>query len=181
MDVMKYYRLQSDQIQMTGSVEKQSGPAIFKLVAGKSYEAKASSLPFRFSFESNGKPLCDYYSANCLMSKGLVDALKASGVDNLQVYPTVLTEGSSGAVREDYCVVNVIGLVAAADMEKSEAIPLGGGQVFTSLEVDPARGKGLLMFRLAESRIDLIVHEKVATAVEAGQFRGVVLSPVSSD
>src|SRR5262245_34137795 len=113
---MKYYRLQSDQIRMTGSIEKQSGPAIFKLVAGKSYEAKPSSLPFQFSFESQGKPLFDYYSANCLMSKRLVEALRGSGVDNLQIFPAVLTEASSGAVRDDYCVVNVIGLVAAADM-----------------------------------------------------------------
>jgi hypothetical protein len=178
---MKYYRLHSDQIQMTGSIEKESGPAIFKLVAGKSYEPKPAALPFRFSVESKGKPLFAYYSANCLMSQGLVDAIKASGVDNLQAFPAVLTEGSTGAARTDYCVVNIIGLVAAADLQKSEAIPLGGGQVFTSLEVEADKAKGLLMFRLAESLIDVIVHEKVARAIEAGQFRGVLLTPVTSD
>ncbi len=176
---MKYYRLQSDPNQLNGSIEKLSGPAIFKLIAGKSYEAKPSSLPFRFSFVSPGMPLCDYYSANCLMSRALVDVLKGSGVENLQMFPAILTESSTGEIKNDYCVVNIIGLVAAADMQKSEAIPLGSGQVFANLGVDAHKGGGLLMFRLAESRIDVIVHERVATAIKAGGFRAVLLSAVS--
>ena len=54
------------------------------------------------------------------------------------------------------CVVNIVGKVAAADLKQSQAISFGGGQVFTRLTVDPGRAQGLLMFGLAESRIDVI-------------------------
>ena len=79
------------------------------------------------------------------------------------------------------CVVNIVGKVAAADMKQSQAISLGGGQVFTRLTVDPGRAQGLLMFRLAESLIDVIVREKVARAIAAGQFPAVALTPVTPE
>jgi len=35
------------------------------------------------------------------------------------------------------------------------------------------------MFRLAESQIEVLVHEQVADAIKAGNFEGVVLEPVA--
>lgn len=173
---MSYFRLQSDPIRLTGSPEKQSGPTIYRLARGELYNVKPDMLPFRFSYSG---ALCAYYSGSCLMARGLVEALQGTGVDNLQVFPAVLTDGATGEVREDYCVVNIVGKVAAADMRQSQGISLGGGQVFTTLTIDPKRAKDLLMFRLAESLVDVIVHEKVAKAIAAGQFRAVLLTPVT--
>src|SRR5688500_620783 len=100
---MGYYGIDSDQIQMTGSIQQESGPAIYKLANGEGYEPKPDKLPFRFSFsESSGKPLYDYYSGDCLMSLRLVEVLRAAGVDNIKAFPAVLTERTTGAVREDY-------------------------------------------------------------------------------
>lgn len=53
--------------------------------------------------------------------------------------------------------------------------------VFTRLTIDPGRAQGLLMFRLAESLIDVIVHEKVARAIAAGQFSAVALTGVTPE
>lgn len=61
------------------------------------------------------------------------------------------------------CVVHIVGKVAAADLTPSQAISLGGGQVFTRLTVGPGRAQGLLMFGLAESRIDVIREGKTLT------------------
>lgn len=167
---------------MTGSLRKTSGPAIPDMVLGEPYSADDSELPFEFSFrEVPDKPLYAYYSGKCLMSQKLLDTIRAAGVDNVQAFPAVLTDQASGAVRKDYCVVNIIGLVAGADVQKSESIPLGGGEVFTELAVDADKAKGMLMFRLAESLIDVIVHERVAKAIEAGRFPGVVLSRVTEE
>ncbi len=33
------------------------------------------------------------------------------GVNNLQIFPAILTEESTAASREDYCLVNVLGLL----------------------------------------------------------------------
>lgn len=175
---MSYFRLQSDPLRLTGSLEQTSGPPVYRLSRGELYNAKPDMAPFRFSCAG---ALCDYYSGDCLMAGALVEALQGAGVDNLQVFPAVLTDNDTGTVREDYRVVNIVGKVAAADMRQSHAISLGGGQVFTHLTVDPARARDLLMFRLGESLIDVIVHEKVAKAVAAGQFRAVELSPVIAE
>lgn len=178
---MSYFRLQSDPLQLAGSLRQESGPAAFRLARGEPYDAAAQELPAQFSYSSaSGKPLAAYYSGRCLMLRTLVEALEGAGVDNLQVFPAVLTEKTTGEAREDYCVVNVLGKVAAADMKQSQAISLGGGHVFTRLTVDPGKARGLLMFRLAESLVDVIVHERVAQAVAAGQFRGVLLTPVTA-
>ena len=178
---MKYFRLQSDQAQLSGSIRQESGPAIFRLARGEPYDAEPDELPFRFTYtEVEGKPLCDYYSGKCLMSQALAQALQAAGVDNLQVFPAVLTERSTGATREDYCVVNIIGKVAVANMAQSDALPLGGGHVFIKLSIDAGKARGLLMFRLAESLVDVIVYEKVAQALEARPFRGLKLTAVTA-
>lgn len=175
---MGYFRLQSDALQLTGSLEQTAGPPVYRLARGELYPARPDMAPFGFSFAG---ALCDYYSGECLMSRALLGALQGAGVDNLQVFPAVLTESATGAVREDYCVVNIVGKVAAADMSQSQAISLGGGQVFTSLKVDAKRARDLLMFRLAESLIDVILHERVAKSLAAGGFRAVALTPVSAE
>jgi len=175
---MSYLRLDSDPFQLTGSVDQDSGPPVYRLARGETYSAKPEILPFRFSYSGT---LCDYYSGECLMSRALVDALREAGVDNIEVFPAVLVDSSTAEEREDYCVVNVVGKVAAADMKQSDGISLGDKQVFTKLTVDAKKAKDLLMFRLAESLVDIIVHEKVAKAIAARQLRAVALSPVTAE
>lgn len=175
---MSYFRLESDPFQLTGSVDQESGPPVYRLARGETYGARPETLPFRFSYSGT---LCAYYSGECLMSRELVDALRESGVDNIEVFPAVLVDSSTAEERDDYCVVNVVGKVAAADMKRSDGISLGDKQVFTKLTVDAKKAKDLLMFRLAESLVDVIVHEKVAKAIAARQLRAVALSPVTAE
>ena len=177
-----YYRMGTDRRILTAFVEKKSGPAIFALTIGSHYDAEADELPFRFSFRDPEKqPLLDFIGGDCLMSRRLVETLEGAGVDNLQKFEAELHDETSGEINRYFYVVNVVGLVAAADLSKSKSLPLGGGHVFTDLTVDPSKTQGLLVFRLAESLIDIIVHERVAKAIEAGKFHGVLLTPVSPD
>jgi hypothetical protein len=113
------------------------------------------------------------------MSRRLVDVLQGCGVDNLQIFPAVISREETGETISHYCVVNVLGLVAAADMGKSKARPLANVKFFEKLAVDPTRARGLLMFRLAESLTDIIVADNVARAIKAGEFTDVTLEPVS--
>lgn len=178
---MSYFRLHGDPLSLNGVVHHESGPVPYRLTGGELYEASPQELPARFSYSAAGeRPLSAYFSGNCLMQRALVDTLQGAGVDNLQVFPAILTEESTGAAREDYCLVNVLGLLAAADLKQSQGISLGGGQVFTRLAIDAGKARGLLMFRLAESLIDVILHEKVAEAVRAGRFADLLLTPVTA-
>ena len=186
----KYFRLGSDRVQMVGRIEKVSGPEIPRFTCGELYPPVDSDLydpaddvfPFQFTYlDRHGKtekPHLDFYGGDSLMSRRLVKTLEAAGVNNIQTFDAVITNEKTKAVIKDFVLVNIVGLVAAADMSKSKALPLGPGHVFTELKIDPAKPRGMLMFRLAES-FDVIVHERVAKAIKAGGFTGLVLTPVS--
>lgn len=104
-----------------------------------------------------------------LMSKRLADAVLAAGVDNVQFFPVDLRCKQTGKQYE-YRAFNVVGLVAAADLGKSEYevhdddAPVGDVS-FESLALDEKKIGGLLLFRLAENVNAIIVHDKVRRAV----------------
>ncbi len=141
------------------------------------YESPEGGTTFSFTFEDwQEPPLLDFVDGDCLMSRGFIKALESCGVDNLQVFDATLTDKNTGAVNQDFCVVNVIGLVEAADSGSSDSLPLGASVVYTKLVVDAEKAQGLLMFRLEESPSTLVVHERVAKVIEEGDFRGVKLT-----
>jgi len=101
-----------------------------------------------------------------LFSDVLIGALQACGVDNLQLYNVAITDPDNGQVHTNYKAVNVIGLISAADMEKSNATinPNGPPLIdvdFDGLVIDEAKAQDQLFFRLAESTNAIIVHEHV--------------------
>ena len=116
-----------------------------------------------------------YYEAGVvLMLKDLVAALREAGVDNLDAYPVIIRSTRNAEVCSDYVAVNIIGAIAAADMEKSEIIDEGSGMIdviFGSLVIDEDKAQGKLLFRLAESVGAVVVHERVvAHLLNKGSF-----------
>ena len=93
----------------------------------------------------------------------LIDALRACGVHNFDCYDVEINDPDNGQVMTNYKAVNVLGLVAAANMEKSVAtihdgIPLIDVD-FDQLVVDEKKTQGIKLFRLAESSNAILVHE----------------------
>jgi hypothetical protein len=121
-----------------------------------------------------GEPPDMFDGYMCLMSTAMVRAITAIGVDNLDAYPAVLQDRQHDR-QFDYCAVNIIGLVGAADLARSDWKNLDGPPVldthFDTLAVDEARARGHLVFRLAEDSSAIIVHEKVKAALDAGGFK----------
>jgi hypothetical protein len=98
-----------------------------------------------------------------LMSTRLVDALAEAGVNNLQLYPAILTNTQTKETY-DYYVFNVVGKIAASDMKKSDTESFDGQLTdtsFFSLSIDEQKALSLLMFRIAENINALMVHERV--------------------
>lgn len=149
-------------------------------------EKEGFELPFRFRVRfSQGiddpvqkQPLYDFMPNRRVMHKRLVDTIRSTGVDNLQTFPAEVVDADSDAVSREYLLVNVIGLISCANREESRSHRLGNVQFFEELVLDQPRTGGALMFRLAESPIEIVVHEKVADAIRAGNFHGVVLNPL---
>jgi hypothetical protein len=99
-----------------------------------------------------------------LMSPRLVAALREAGVDNLDCYPAVIVNIETKK-KYEYQAVNIIGLVAAADLGKSQWSSYDGDPAydasFEGLTVRPEAARGALMFRLAENTGVILVHDKV--------------------
>lgn len=92
----------------------------------------------------------------------LIAALRAGGADNLQCFDAQVIDPDDGRVHSNYKAVNIIGMMAAADMEKSKwSAPDGIAVIdvaFDQLVIDGAKAKGQLLFRLAENNDAVLVH-----------------------
>ena len=97
-----------------------------------------------------------------IMSKRLHEALLAAGVANLDVYPAELTEKKTGKVHSDFLAFNVVGLVNAKSVRRSDA----QSELIEGAIIDAASARGALAFRLADSVNAIVVHESVKTRVE---------------
>ena len=142
---------------------------------------KGFPIPKNLKFELDrltDNPVGNFYPDYYLMSSALADLLQRHGVDNLELFPTSLVDKRSGETQEVW-TFNIVGLVAAANMAASTALPLGDAHVFQSLVVDPSKAKGLLLFRLANSMSDVIVHSSVAERIQAAALFGVLVEPLA--
>jgi hypothetical protein len=106
-----------------------------------------------------------------LISEALLSVLRSAGVDNIDVYRAELYFEDGRLASDRHYVFNLIGLVQAADMQRSaydkdqpdRLVSMG----FDALAIDPNASRGMLMFRLAEHVPTVIVHEAVKRAIEA--------------
>jgi hypothetical protein len=175
-----FYRLKADP-GVTGGLVRKEDNMDETLMSGALIDESELTLPWPFVVVVNkkhGLEISEYHPGAKVMSKRLVAALQAAGVDNLQTFPAEIKNSDTGEIIRDFVAVNIIGMVSAADEAASESSPLADVKFFHKLVMDPTRAKGLRMFRLAESRMDVIVDETVAEAIRAGDFTDVVLEPV---
>ena len=120
-----------------------------------------------------------------IMSDRLVDIFKKAGVDNFQLFPAILKDEKRNVTLNNYMVVNIIGLIRAADMEKSEYIDMGGtGQIavgFRNLVIDESQTGGALIFRMAESISTIIIHESIKKILDASEIKYLRYIPCIKD
>ncbi len=175
-----YFQLECDENTMTAYLRRENH-ATNPLINGVFIDPTEEDLPFRVTWEDpTGSPLFDYYSGKNIMSKKMVNVLRQAGVDNLQEFATEMQDKRTGESTNDFVTVNILGMVSCANVAESETSELGSTYYFHDLVIDPAKTGGLLLFRLAESMIDVLVHERVAEALKAAKLRGVVLNPVKA-
>ena len=132
--------------------------------------------PIQIEFDAfrgyEGPPVELLDSGIPLMSKRMADAVIEAGVDNVQFFPVALR--CKQTTREyEFRAYNIVGLVAATDLGKSEyqvhdEKPVGDVS-FDTLALDEKKIRGQLLFRLAENFNAIVVHEKVRrTLLEKG-------------
>jgi hypothetical protein len=175
-----YYRLGGDSASLTTYVTPVNETEE-SLVIGAMIDEEDEDLPYVFTYhEPAGNPLPDFFEGSNIMSKKMYDAFTECGVDNIQTFPLEFIDKETDQIQNNYLVFNIIGLVSCAKLDESDKLPLGGGFYFNNLVIDPEKTHDLLVFRLKESLMDIIVHEKVAKKLEEKEIQGIVLTPATT-
>lgn len=183
----KYYRLEQDLNNLIVDITKVTHRFADKSLKLGKPMAPDIEVPFVYNMEIDEDELDphaeialpDYDMEGPIFSKRLLETIQNAGVDNLEIFPAVICNEDSGEkIVDQYLAVNIIGLVACADMDASESRPLAGSHFFINLKVDPAKIQDQLLFRLAEQPSDIIIHGSIANAIKDGNFSGIVLRPV---
>jgi len=122
--------------------------------------------------------LIEYFSSRCLMRKDLIDCIRSAGVDNIDVYDSIIRDTDKNIDYDDYMAVNIIGLVSCTDPEETEYYSENPSRLvdadIESLKIDESKTSDLLMFRLAECVSGVVVHEKIKTAVDKAGFENMI-------
>lgn len=177
-----YYSLSTDGRENT-YMEKEPGlNSHIELAMGRTWDINRDEidLPYRYimsAVEGQTPRLYAWYPGSDLMQERLVSVLHSLGVDNMQTFPVEIRR-EAGEEIPGFVVVNIIGRISCANMDRSEYEPLADVYYFHQLTIDPTLTNGLLMFRLHEAPNIVLVHEKIARAIEAGGFLGLTLDPV---
>lgn len=124
------------------------------------------AVPNPMVFTTNAKAgdtMLDFQCSSFpVMSKRLLSLFQEAGVDNLQVFPAIIKSEEDGTVWENYFVVNVIEMIACADLSKSTYDEvMRGHYIFDELAIDSEKAKGALLFRLQEHSPTIIIHRDV--------------------
>jgi hypothetical protein len=129
--------------------------------------------PLRFELDPlvKGEMPVFFKSSNIpLMRADLLAALRDLGVDNIDDYVAEIIDPETRQTWMDYRAVNVIGVVSAADVSRSEYLPTSPPIIdvlFESLSIDEGRANNVLLFRLAENLSALIAHSRLKDGIGA--------------
>lgn len=112
-----------------------------------------------------------------LFRDDLLEAMQRGGANNLDAYEAIIIDPDNDTRITGYKAVNILGLIAAADINKSQAHINPGGALldvdFDSLVVDESKTLGALIFRLLESNNAILVHERLVEHLRQSGFRDV--------
>lgn len=112
------------------------------------------------------------------MRDDVADALRQSGVDNIQYFQAILRDPKSGREYSDYKSFNVVGIISCADMGSSQLMGTSDSTMidadFSGLVIDESKTGGALLFRLGESVSAIVVHQRVRDSIEQRAIPGFV-------
>ncbi len=136
---------------------------------------------FRIDIDSEGRRMPTLFTTPALVARGAFhDLLVSAGVDNVESYPAVIDNPESGEVHEDYRVLNIVGLLACADLGAQPGVELGPGiRVIDEPVLRKQALRDALIFRLAEDPVQIIVSDGLAKRIRAAGYTDVFLEKLA--
>lgn len=185
-----FYSIKSDPFHERGIVDDPKFPDNVSFLRGSLIDWQPNEpLIFKSNCDAENPPR-EYMGGGALpvWSKTLLEAFQSAGVDNIQYFPAIISDDDGKISWNNYFAINVIGLVAAADLSASHYTTIGerpSGLKFVGFHemvIDPSKTHGLVFFRLAESPLELIVHKHVIDHLKAkapSQGWGILISELT--
>ncbi|SMF56285.1 hypothetical protein SAMN02745866_03600 [Alteromonadaceae bacterium Bs31] len=100
-----------------------------------------------------------------LFRDDFIAALLEAGVNNFDPYEVEIHDPDNGQIYRNYKAINILGIVSAADMTKSDATVHDNVALFDvdfdGLVLDQEKTMGIELFRLAEANTAILIHERV--------------------
>ena len=141
----------------------------FSWISGRSFPEPP---PTPIVVELEGEPedvIVSMYSVGVLLLRDdILEAFKDAGVDNYDSYPAEIKNPNTDEILNNYKAVNIIGRVAAANLDESEHVAHGEPVVdvdFDGLVIDEGKTRGLKLFRLAECMTGIVIHDSVQKVI----------------
>lgn len=175
------YTLYRDLTQGGGALIKQVSHWDDDLNSGAKLPATFETpVVFKLDVSSPGRRMPTLFMVPAFVTtQRFLDVLIAAGVDNVDAYPVVIRNPTTGEELTDYVFLNVVGRVACADLEASDSRELGPGvQLIDDLVVFAEKLPPLPLFRLAEDELKVVVSDAVHDRIRAAGFDDVYLKPV---
>lgn len=172
----EYYELSEDYYLDYGITGNPSPKTDISFFTGKKIEKEVPLLTFEATFPSGHSPHHLLTGGTLLMSTKMVHCLEKAGVNNFQTFPVLLHNPETGESWNNYVAVNIIGIVAAADIKNSDTDTLMEGDsnfpdllAFRSISLLRKKLNDLLIFRMAESANTIIIHRKLRELLKANR------------
>ena len=130
--------------------------------------------PVECEIIEDGEMVSMFQGGGLLMTDRLVRSLREAGVDNLDVYNAIVRNPETGETWTNYKAVNIVGVISAADLARSNPLERAGDLIdvpFEGVAIDEEKAGDILMFRLAEAVAGIVVHERVKEHLERAGFR----------
>lgn len=108
-----------------------------------------------------------YQARGVICTQALVDDLVSLGVDNIEVKKAIVRTADGEATFDHYVLLNILGRVAGADMDASDAQTLGAGiHVIDSLVFSKDAALGRKLFLVDEDTQCIVVNEPIYLALK---------------
>ena len=137
-------------------------------------------VEFRIDLTSEGRRMSSLFVLPAfLVHQRLHEALVAVGIDNVDPYPAVIRNQETGQEWDDYLFLNIVGLVACADLANSDYAELGPDiNVIDKVAIKADRLPSAHIFRLAEDRLKIVVSDRVHDHLISAGFTDIYFEPV---
>ena len=137
-------------------------------------------VEFEVDLTSEGRRMSSLFVIPAfLVHKKVYEALLTAGIDNVDPYPAVIRSEDTGQQWDDYLFLNVVGLIACADLPNSDYAELGPGiNVIDRVAIRADQVPSADIFRLVEDHLTIVVSDRVHDQLIAAGFNDIHFEPV---